>query len=222
MTGNGVKTRPVNRLPKDAPTMRVTIPPLNLQRVVVRLVGETPLIVHPKEEKAMAAIRSDDAVRQKKAKETEADAERRRRFVEVPKDWPHWMADPKKRLVDAFPAVAFKRAAVRACKYVEGIDMVDANIHLQVCKGSVLVPLILEGPPEADRDYPRLQGRTPDLRFRPSYFPWAVDLEVEFDADNLSVTDVFNLFNRGGRAGVGEKRPEKGYSSGMFAVSSSE
>ena len=58
-----------------------------------------------------------------------------------------------------------------------------------------------------------------DLRFRPEFRNWKAKLLVRFDADRVTVDQVANLLNYGGQTvGVGEWRPEKNGTFGMFQV----
>jgi hypothetical protein len=61
-------------------------------------------------------------------------------------------------------------------------------------------------------------GRTPDVRFRPSFEGWRARLIIEF-SDTIDVQSVVDLLNRAGRVGVGEWRPEKDGTNGTFIVS---
>jgi hypothetical protein len=58
-----------------------------------------------------------------------------------------------------------------------------------------------------------------DLRYRPQFDQWSVDINIEYDADLLQQGDIVNLIDRAGfGVGVGEWRPEKGGEFGRFAV----
>ena len=58
-----------------------------------------------------------------------------------------------------------------------------------------------------------------DLRFRPEFRNWKAKLLIRYDADRVTVEQVANLLNHGGQTvGVGEWRPEKNGTFGMFQV----
>ena len=72
-------------------------------------------------------------------------------------------------------------------------------------------------------DIVRVGMGSADLRFRPVYDPWAINLRVTYDADLLNAETIFNLFERAGFGiGLGEWRPEKGGEWGRFRVARSK
>lgn len=60
-------------------------------------------------------------------------------------------------------------------------------------------------------------GRTPDVRFRPSFQNWKARMIIQF-SDTLSVQSVVDLLNRAGCGGVGEWRPQRDGTFGTFKV----
>jgi len=73
--------------------------------------------------------------------------------------------------------------------------------------------------PTMREDMVRVGMGTSDIRYRAQYWPWAVDLIVEFNPLAMSAEQVLNLFNTAGFAcGVGEWRPERDGSNGRFRV----
>lgn len=61
-------------------------------------------------------------------------------------------------------------------------------------------------------------GRTPDVRFRPSFQNWKARMVIQF-SDTLGVQSVIDLLNRSGSGGVGEWRPQRDGTFGTFRVS---
>ena len=58
-----------------------------------------------------------------------------------------------------------------------------------------------------------------DLRYRGEFKQWSTTLNIRYNANVMSMEQIVNLFNIGGfSCGVGEWRPEKGGSNGMFHV----
>ena len=130
--------------------------------------------------------------------------------------------DVKKYFKDiplGFPASGFKKAAVSACRNVEGIPMTLA-------RGAFFVKEDAGGMAEIKyqrliirQDIVRLNGKTPDVRFRGEFQGWSADLMVECNPRALSPEQVCNLIDSSGFAvGVGEWRPEKAGSNGMFML----
>lgn len=114
-----------------------------------------------------------------------------------------------------FPAVAFKSCAVDACSHVEGITKVVARGVFHVV--GELVPI--DGIPTPREDMVRIGMGTADIRYRGEFKTWKATLRVRFNASVLSAEQIVHLFNVGGfSVGVGEWRPQRDGSFGMFHV----
>ncbi len=61
-------------------------------------------------------------------------------------------------------------------------------------------------------------GRTPDVRFRPSFQNWKARMVIEF-GDTIGVQSIIDLLNRSGNGGVGEWRPQRDGTFGTYRVS---
>jgi hypothetical protein len=73
--------------------------------------------------------------------------------------------------------------------------------------------------PEMQEDMVRVGGGTADLRYRPIFHEWAVNLHIRVNARALTLEQLVHLFNQAGfSVGVGEWRPEKHGDKGMFHV----
>ena len=119
-----------------------------------------------------------------------------------------------------FPAVAFKAAAVRAAKQLDGIHMTDARglFYIEPDDGD-LVQIHSPQPPEMREDMVRLNGKSADIRYRGSFVNWSVTLNVRYNADVVSQEQLLNLFELAGfSCGVGEWRMEKGGTFGTFTL----
>lgn len=118
------------------------------------------------------------------------------------------------------PAPAFRNAMVDACRLV--------NFKMTLAKLSIFVthdgldavdsaPLIrIEGTPVKMVSSVRNATGVADLRVRAKFFPWSAVLNVQYDADQFTITDVANLLARVGmQVGIGEGRPNSKASCGM-------
>lgn len=187
-----------------ADVQAVTIPPMNVQTAIVTLVGESPLICHKWSEKAKKEMLGKQMKLAKGAKEAK-DPER----------------DYRESLYDhpdggyGFPAVAFKSAAVDACSHVADITKVEARGAFHIIGELVKI----EGKPSPREDMVRVGMGTADIRYRGEFRDWRAKLTVRYNANVLSLEQIVNLFNTAGFAiGVGEWRPQKDGSFGMFRV----
>jgi hypothetical protein len=80
------------------------------------------------------------------------------------------------------------------------------------------VPLVkLQGKkPEKNIMAVRNQTGVADLRCRPMWREWSVDLQVQYDEDQFALQDITNLLMRVGcQVGVGEGRPDSRESAGL-------
>lgn len=184
----------------------LNIPRIDVREMSITLIGDSPLISHAwsdKAKKMMLDKQMKKAKTAKEAKDPEQDF----------KDSIYWYDEG----VPGFPAVAFKAAAVSACRFSDGIKMTEARgaFHIQ---GELVA---IDGTPEPREDMVRIGMGVADIRYRAQYMPWKVNLSVSYNASALSPEQIVNLFNIAGfGVGVGEWRPEKDGSYGRFHVAS--
>lgn len=116
-----------------------------------------------------------------------------------------------------FPASAFKKAAVRGAKLFD-ITMTDLRQMFFVLADEAGLVRI-DGEPEMQEDMVRLNGKTPDVRFRGVFPTWSITLNVEYNAGVISAEQLVNLFEVAGfSVGVGEWRPERSGELGRFTL----
>ena len=184
--------------------IEIVMPAMNIQTIKIRLVGDSSLVCHAwdtKTKQEMLDKQMKKAKTAKEAKDPEACFKASLYHCEN--------GEP------GFPAVAFKSAAVDACSHVEGVTKVEARGAFHIIGNMVEI----EGKPEMRQDMVRVGMGTADIRFRAEFKTWAVELTVRFNANVLSAEQIANLFNTAGFAiGVGEWRPQKNGSWGMFHV----
>lgn len=210
----------MNRSTKDA---TVTIPAINIQYATIRVVGDSPLIVHKWSEKAKKEILDKQM---KKAKTKGHDAKDPvRDFIESL----YWIdGEPEDKTENGFaraiengarfgfPSVAVKASAVSA-GYRSGVtrDKVSMNAAFHI-DGELVE---IKGIPEMREDMVRIGMGTADIRYRGMFSEWSATIQVKYNASAISLEQLVNLINLGGFAcGLGEWRPEKGGQFGMFHV----
>lgn len=229
-------------------TVRIEIKKVPVEKARIKVVGDTPLLVHAWSEKIKKQLLSDMQMtkREKKEKEHEkkdpfAD------FVEAA----YWITpmpevrglppEEQQRLFEkaiddgaqfGFPTVAFKKAAIMAC-YSSGIIKstalmrrlfhVNAVNSAHVNSSQELAILKIEEPPELSEDVVKVgpfNNRVPDLRYRPAFRKWSVELELSLIKTGMfEMQDIVNAIDMGGfMNGVGEWRTEKDGEFGNFHV----
>lgn len=195
---------PGTRKPKATANVKVETRSLKIQHMRIVLVGDSPLICHAWDAKAkemMLAKQMKQAAPAREAKDPEQDYEKSL--------YPH----PDGGY--GFPAVAFKSAAVDACSHVAGITKVEARGAFHITGDLVKI----DGTPSPREDMVRVGMGTADIRYRGEFRTWRATLELRYNATMLSEEQIVDLFNTAGFAiGVGEWRPERNGSMGMFHV----
>lgn len=191
----------------------VELPPLNLQRIDVTLVGDTPLIQHKWSEKARKEMLDKQMKRAKTAKEAKNP---QRDFEESV----YIIGERNGRRVYGFPVIAFKAAAVTACTSIGGITKVQARQAFRIL-GEFAV---IEGSePKMREDMVRIGMGTADIRYRGEFSPWWTTLTISHNANVMSAEQILNMLNTAGfGVGVGEWRPEKDGQYGCFHVANEE
>lgn len=187
-----------------AAAQSITLPPLNLQRITLRLVGDSPLICHAWSTKAKKQMLDKQMKRAnvgRAAKDPEQDY--RDSLYQHPEGG------------YGFPAIAFKAAAVDAATFVDGLTKV-------MMRGAFHIPgelLKIEGEPSPREDMVKIAMGTSDIRYRGQFEQWAVTVPVVFNANAISTEQLTNMFSVAGFAcGVGEWRPQRDGSYGRFHV----
>ena len=114
-----------------------------------------------------------------------------------------------------FPSIAFKAAAVSACRFADGGRMTGARGAFRIDGGVVK----LKGKPTPREDMVRIGMGVADIRYRGEFRKWSADLAIRFNANALSAEQIVNLFNTASfGVGIGEWRPERNGRYGMFHV----
>ena len=241
--------KPAKTNEKEEPVTqeRIEIKPHVVDKFRIRIVGDTPLMVNRWSEKKKREML--ERMQMTKAEKVAAKNNRERRdpfadFVEAA----YWITpEPKVRglspdeqqaifekAIDdgakfGFPVISFKKAAVEAC-YQSGVIKnrpimrrmihVHAVNHAHVGSSQELAILDIEDAPEMSEDPVTVSNGEPDLRYRPVFRKWSVDLDIQLiDCGYFTRNDIVNAFDRGGfMNGVGEWRTEKDGEFGNFHV----
>jgi hypothetical protein len=187
-----------------APAENMTLPKMNIARFEITLVGDSSLICHRWSEKAKKEMRDKQMKRATAARAAKNPDEDFKQSL-----YPH----PDGGY--GFPTVAFKAAAVDACSQIESITKVEARGAFHIDGELVKI----EGKPEMREDMVRVGMGTADLRYRGEFKTWKTTFTVRHNANVLSAEQIVNLFDTAGfSVGVGEWRPQKDGSHGMFHV----
>lgn len=209
-------------------TEPVEIKPLDINMVKVRLVGDTPLIVHAWSEKAKRQMLEAQLKTAKgKAKPV------RDPFAEF-MDSMYWLTEKPE---ESTPE-AFEKALKNGAKFGFPVTAIkQAGNSAAYRLGYVKNQMGLRGSYRIiaeDADYAVIEGCTPimredmvrigqgsaDLRYRAEFQNWHMDVILSYNANGeYSLEQLLNIMNLGGYAcGVGEWRPERDGSFGTYHI----
>lgn len=179
----------------------VVIPAINIQRVSIEIESSpgSSLIPHKFSAKAQKEIADKEAQiakgpRKKRNPKKEYEAAK------------HLLPDGSL----GFPAAGFFEGILDAAIGVTNVTKTGIRRILYVVgdQGTDLVEI--KGKVTMRTDWVRLSGvgSTVTLRYRPDIAEWTTTLNIEYDADQISVEQITNLVQRAGYgAGIGDWRP---------------
>lgn len=206
----------------------IEIRPIELETVTLKIVGDTPLIMHAWSEKAKREML------EKQMKATKTKSREAKNPVEDFIRSMYWLThmptemteDGFNRAIAAgakfgFPVTAFKQAAIsasyrlgwskdkmslRGVFFIEG----DENQMLE----------IKSDPPIMREDMVKVGMGTADIRYRGEFRNWSADMRITYNKNGqYTLEQVINLINAGGFCcGIGEWRPERDGQYGKYRV----
>jgi len=215
---------------KTTTTATISIPPIRMASMRVRVEGISPLIMNHFHHKAIEQIRNkvmNKKTKTREAKDPEALFMLARYHVDE-----NGIFTKDGTGADAIPAHMFKKAVIEAARLIDGISMAEMKQLVFVELNRDGLPILngkgtygIDVEPELQESMQRVGGKgpgtgQPDLRYRPVYRQWAAEVDVEYNASLVGETEILNLLNIAGfHCGLGEHRPGKsGGQNGMFKV----
>lgn len=181
----------------------ISIPVPDIREATFRLVGTSPLICNAWSEKAKRQIRDKQMKKATPAKAAKNPEEDFRNSLYPLSDGGY-----------GFKAIAFKAAMVRAGTYVgEKMTFLRGAFHINH------EFLAIEGEPKMREDMVRVGMGVADIRYRGEFMPWSCEIPILYNARVISEEQLANLLLTAGfSVGVGEWRPEKDGSYGMWRL----
>ena len=207
----------------------IEIKPIEIKKTTIRIVGDTPLIMHAWSEKAKREMLD------KQMKKTKSTAREAKNPVEDFIRSMYWLSpmptdmseDGFEKAIDngarfGFPVTAFKQAAISAAyrmgwakdkMSLRGAFFIDGDEN-QMIEIHSDTPIMRE-------DMVKVGMGTADIRFRGEFRNWYADMTISYNANGQhTLEQIINIINAGGYVcGVGEWRPERDGQYGMFHVS---
>ena len=213
---------------KKAATEVIEIRPIEIKKVTIRIVGDTPLIMHAWSEKAkrmMLEAQMGVAKGKKKEAKNPVDDFIRSMYWLTPMPEDGTMESFEEAIANGarfgFPVTAFKQAAISAAyrmgwakdkMSMRGAFFIDSDENGMI--------EIHSDTPEMREDMVKVGMGTADIRYRGEFKNWYADLAISYNANGqYSLENIVNIINAGGYVcGVGEWRPERDGQNGMFHV----
>lgn len=213
---------------KKANAEVIEIRPIEIKKVTVRVVGDTPLIMHAWSEKAkrmMLEAQMGIAKGKKKEAKNPVDDFIRSMYWLTPMPEDGTMESFEEAIENGarfgFPVTAFKQAAISAAyrmgwakdkMSMRGAFFIDSDENGMI--------EIHSDTPEMREDMVKVGMGTADIRYRGEFKNWYADLTISYNANGqYSLENIVNIINAGGYVcGVGEWRPERDGQNGMFHV----
>lgn len=189
---------------------KIEVPSLNVETFMLTIIGDSPLICHRFSEKSKKQMLDKMMKKASPGREPkDPEAEFQAALYKI----------PDTEGLYGFPAMGFKSAAVRGAKSVADLAMTDARgwFHIK-CENHMLLPLRYEELKMME-DIVRVARGGTDLRYRPYFYNWEVDITIEYNSATISNEQIVMLFDIAGfSVGVGEWRPERDGMYGRFHV----
>lgn len=206
----------------------VEIKPLDIQRVNIRIVGDTPLIVHRWSEKAKKEILDkqmkttktkgkdardpyDDFIQSLYWLENKPEISTPDAFEEAVKNGAKW-GFPTNAIKQAGNSAAYRLGWVKNQMSLRSTYFITSEYgELAEIKGSI---------PRMREDSVKIGMGTSDLRYRGEFENWYMDLTLEYNASgDITLEQILNIINVGGYGcGLGEWRPERDGINGRYHV----
>lgn len=205
----------------------VEIRALNIKKVKIRIVGDTPLIVHAWSDKAKKMML--DA----QQRTTKTSAKPIRDPYDEFVNSMYWLTEKPESTVEAFEA-----AVAAGAKWgfpVGAIKMAGNSTAYR--NGWVKNQMQLRGAYFLETEFgdmAQIEGDTPiiredmvrigmgsaDLRYRAEFRNWSMSMNLVYNADGeVTLEQIYNVLNSGGYScGIGEWRPEKDGTFGRYHI----
>ena len=197
--------------------LNVEIPAIEKRELTIKIIGDSPLIVHKWSEKAkkeMLDKQMKKASKGKEAKDPWMDYCESMYWLDGMPEKPTQEDIEKARF--GFPATAFKACAIDA-GYQQG-----ALAKKTTARGAFHINdefVEIDGTPNMREDMVRIGMGTADIRYRGEFKTWSAIVHIVYNPIAISAEQIINLLNLGGFAnGIGEWRPSKDGSFGTFHV----
>jgi len=198
-------------------------PFMDIKFMRVRIQGDDPLIVHAWSKKAVMEILGKE-MKVPKGPREEKDPEQDMadgKYFDCEGNEAILATAVKKAMISAISSVGdLKKTHMRQAFFVWGTVDKERAAILHPSDGKARAGTMRADPVNVGG---QKGAKSADIRFRPEYAEWAIDVVVEYNALGISKEQILNLINMAGYGvGIFEWRPEKNGTYGRFEVSEVE
>lgn len=209
-------------------SIAIEIKPIEIELLNIRIVGDSPLIMHAWSEKAKREmLEKQMKVTKTKAREAKNPVEDfiRSMYWLTPMPTDFTEEGFEKAIAEGarfgFPVTGIKQAAMSAA-YRNG--WVENQMGLRgafffLANADQMVEIVSDKPIMRE-DMVKVGMGTADIRYRGEFRNWHADLTIQYNKNGkYTAEQIINFINGGGfSCGIGEWRPEKDGQYGMFHV----
>lgn len=200
----------------------VELKEIKIDTFPLKIVGNSPLIVHAWDEKAVRQML------EKQMKKATVGREAKNPFADFINSL-YWLSGKPEEMTEeafekaikkgakfGFPSVGLKEAA--ACAgFRAGITKNKVSVYASFHIDDEYI--VIDGVPTMRQDMVKLQTGVPDVRFRAEFREWSSTFKIKYNKMVISPEIIVNLINHAGfSVGLGEWRPDKGGRYGMFSI----
>lgn len=238
---------------RAAKTEIVEIKPVKMASSIITIQGDTPLVVHKWSFKALMEMLDKNKIKKKIPRNPIADVAAALYWMDAERDpfpaLPFTIMEGGGKVYDTliekyvsytesdfrrdaegarfgFPVTAIKKAAISSA-FRNGMsrDKVSMQGAFFLCgEGEQqLCEIKFSELPSIRQDFVRVGMGTADIRYRPQFENWSMDLTIRYNENGtLKLSEIINIINLGGQTnGIGEWRIEKSGQYGSFHVAES-
>ena len=191
----------------------ITLEQIRPERFSFWIKGTSPLIQHAWSSKGIRSLRMTPAERRKVAKSKR-----------IPEDDAEGATYRTEKGQYGIPAMGFKKALISAAHKDFGLEktLLKKAVFVVCDDTNDVLPMECDEPVVRE-DIVRVGVNQTDLRYRPMFRNWRVEIIVEIDTALIQIEHVIKLAERAGfSVGICEWRPEKGGDFGRFTIDTSQ
>jgi len=181
---------------KEIKKIEVGLPPINIKSIVVNLKGKTPLLMDRFPDSVKEQILAKQSGLSKGNKKIVRDT------AQECEDAVHLTSSGE----IGFPVYAFKKGMMECTSFIG-----DKMFSKKLVSGAIKIMNVVDGLIPIDFKKQDVLQHTigNQTKFSPQFHDWKCKLEIRFDANNISASDIVTLLNYAGfYQGVGAWRPK--------------